>query len=299
MRISILTFLTIALLSLASCSSDEPAVGDGSGLLTFSVTVPEAMATRAAGAGASANDLRVVVFDKGGKLLFVQQEDDIFADSNTAQVTIKLVNGESYIVAFWVDDNYLYEIDPSTGHVAMGYASGNLLANLDSRDAFYAMRRVVVQPNSLSQSITLNRPFAQLNLFASDYDYVSNNLGKELGKTSLKVVGSVYEEMSLATGQVLGEPVDAEFGMNDIPAQSAGDAGAYAWLSMNYLLVDEAGGTLNSIELTTDYGASTTISTSIPLKRNFRTNITGDLLTDLSRWDVAVDGNMQGENIIE
>ena len=101
--------------------------------------------------------------------------------------------------------------------------------------------------------------------------------------------GLFHSTLNFATGAVSGE-TDVIFEENDIPAGEEFPVAGYEYLAMNYLLV-AADKALVEVEFTYTDGSNAKTRTvgSVPVQRNYRTNIYGNLLT--SDVDINVEIN--------
>ena len=98
-------FLLIAVAAfgmlMTACSKDEVAqpVGGEESVVTFTVEAP-VMATRAHGDGLTATDLTVLVYQRGGALLFEKEAEMV---GLKATVELPFVNGMEYDLVFWAE----------------------------------------------------------------------------------------------------------------------------------------------------------------------------------------------------
>ena len=95
--------------------------------------------------------------------------------------------------------------------------------------------------------------------------------------------------MNLKTGDVEGTATEITFDYEAIPASTeAFPVTGYEYLAMNYLLVDKEQ-QLVEVDFSITDGTTTDNRTvgSVPVRRNYRTNIYGKLLT--SKYDVNVE----------
>ncbi|MDE6468288.1 MAG: hypothetical protein K2L28_05245, partial [Muribaculaceae bacterium] len=159
----------------------------------------------------------------------------------------------------------------------------------ESRDAFYAYRSTFRVTGPMSETITLTRPFSQINIGTSDYAAASA-AGLSVENTAVTVKG-VYGKLNLATGAV-DELTDAEFTVAAIPTDGETfpyEPATYKYMAMNYVLVGPEKATVD-VEFTapgTQYAGAT--FTAVPVQRNFRTNIFGALLTSPAEFEVIIN----------
>ena len=286
----------------ASCAKEDisSSIAGGEVEVTFTANLPE-LGTRAESYGnASAVDkVYVKVYDAN---------TDEFLSSLTlnggypvvekkATVNIALVKGMKYNIVFWAQsstcDCYTFK-DNKT--ITINY--NGAIANDDTRDAFYAYVNNFdpVAPAGKDQ-VKLYRPFAQINAATNDLTAVKNS-GVELSTLTSKVTVNAYTTLNLFDGTV-DNLEEVTFEAAVIPAkldtpETLKDG--YDYLSMNYVLVN----TKELVNATlTVYGKRTTGGeafpltvnnyTSVPLQRNYRTNILGSLITKATDFEVTID----------
>ncbi len=284
----------MAMLFATSCKDDfaESFVGDQA-TVEFSISTPE-IGTRAYSDGMTATKLQYAVYDAAGKELTAlrgQGEKMVTLTNGKANVKLDLTTGESYKVIFWA----AAENAPYTVNFTQNIAEANMTVNYtgaksndESRDAFYVCKPITVK-GAQTETIELRRPFAQLNIGTEDYQKAA-----DAGYTPTKsavTVKNIYSTLNLASGEV-SDDVEVTFDYTAIPSAQDGTfpVAGYEYLAMNYLLVG-ADQEVVDIEFgytETDANAAKTRTVgSVPVQRNYRTNIYGKLLT--STVDVNVE----------
>lgn len=310
MRKSIL-FLFAALPSLlltVSCSQDELDSAQGTGrecVVTFNVTSPDGVQTRSFGDGTTAKSLTYKVYDKDGENLTLNGSlggTTVFpGNSLETTVSVTLLRGNSYTIVFWADagDNSPYEVDwnnRTMGLKAGADASTVPVANSENYDAFYKTVDITDVDGSITQVVELKRPFAQLNIGTNDIEEAKTaGLDVKQTKVTVKNLGTT---LNLIDGTVSGdETTETTFAYASIPATSnafpvTAEQGstAYQYLSMCYLLVDADRQTVD-VTLTCKDNSNNEKErtfTQIPVQRNYRTNIYGQLLTGTHNYNVKI-----------
>ena len=285
----------LLLSGLASCSGNEPMVPENGGNVTFSVTLPAEMGTRSYSDGLSATQLHYCVYDEdnGSANIAALNGTATFA-GRKADISLQLASGKSYSIVFWADvpGNSIYTYDISRKEVTVNYG---MAAQDENRDAFTACESTFKVTGPISKSITLRRPFAQINVGTGDVDE-AKAAGVEVKKTGMKVNG-IYNTLNLATGAVSGES-EYELTTADIPgAGESFPVTGYDYLAMNYVLVGADKATVD-VTMTTDCPQNPEMTFSqVPVQRNYRTNIYGDLLTNPAKWEVIIDEHYAGSDI--
>ena len=152
------------------------------------------------------------------------------------------------------------------------------VSNDENRDAFYKFHEFTVT-GAQTEIIELRRPFAQLNIGTGDLK-ASKNAGYE-PKYSFVKVSNVYNTLDLVEGKVSGA-TEVVYSYNAIPTAETFPVEGYDYLAMNYLLVASDKEVVDVEFGYTELDAATAQTRtvgSVPVQRNHRTNIYGQLLT--------------------
>ena len=272
--------MAVAVLLTASCAKEDisSSIGGGEVEVTFTANLQD-LGSRAYGDGSEVNTLRFSVYDavSGEKLTQLCGEKSPISASTPTTVNLVLLKGMKYNITFWADCNKLYNFDGQV--VTVDY--DNVVANDEERDAFYAyVKEFDPADANADTTIELYRPFAQLNAISTDAADALANSGVTISKSTVKA--ELYNSFNLTDGTVsnLAEKTLA-----------AGNILSTELLSMNYLFAPAEGYTPN-VTFTfennkgIDFGASFTY---VPLKRNYRTNIIGSLLTKPTDFTVEIE----------
>lgn len=266
-------------------------------------------------------NLQVGIYRNGNYLPEVQAKvSEEFGRGLTAKVSVVLVKGQKYDIAFWADHvgNPYYTVDFNAGEagaqyplVTVDYAAGE--ANNIYRDAWCAvLEDYHVSDNSVlgqNETITLYRPLAQINVGTRDY-----KLAQKAGVTvtgSSMTVKQAPTKLNMFTGET-SEPVDVVLERSAIPAgtltvyyQDEAKEAEYDYLGMNYILVSNVPGAEKEIvEVVIDFFEDDNtarinddiVVKNVPVRRNYRTNlIADDVLTQAFDFSVVIDPNFDGE----
>lgn len=300
--------ITLAvMLFITACSQNEPQQDEA--LVTFSIGVEDANLTRAYSDGTTANQLIYSIFNEDGSKVIISKvtEDNLTDLLEGHTVTVSLAKGHTYTAVFWAQNNACkaYSISEDM-QVTIDY---NGLNNDETRDAFFAVSEPFTVNNPMSQDVILKRPFAQINVGAYEYDYTyakENKLNVTLSSATIYDVPSV---INLFNGNV-SESVDVEYSLNNIPSgeneklnvdvNNDGEREYYRYLSMSYILADTVGSThtmafnFKDVENDKLVGFSEGLE-NVPAKRNWRTNLVGQILTGPVNFLIVVDPTYDGE----
>ena len=206
--------------------------------------------------------------------------------SLSKNVQLQLASGKKYDVIFWAAADEVSAQSKFNETTQEASLAPTVCSN-EADDAFFAKAEIEVTGN-LQQTVKLYRPYAQLNIGTDDLDATAAS-GYTVTKT--QVTTKAYSSINLASGSVVGDASDVTYTYADLPDTNeefpAGSS--YKYLSMNYVLVPDY---KTVADVTLDYtNGSTPMTrtfTSVPLQRNYRTNIYGSLLTNSVDFNVEI-----------
>ena len=302
-----------------SCSKDEleTASSGNEAQVTFSLGLEGHIATRAISDGKSADKLVYAVFNENGERISTFQKEEI-STSFPATVTLTLAKGQTYKVAFWAQDAdcSAYDVDDNM-NVKVSYE--NATNNDETRDAFFKTTEAFTVTGSTSMDVVLKRPFAQINVGVEQTDWTAAVASGVTIQNSSVIIQNAATKINLVTGAV-SEPTKVTYSLATIPVEdlkvdvngdkNIGDGEIYKWLSMSYILVDDEseteGGqgagkaTLEGLKFTfqPENGNEITLEdglNSVPVQRNWRTNILGKLLTGDITFNISIDEMYEGD----
>ena len=306
-----LSAAALATLFATSCSSDDvPAPVDGD-LTTFQVQLPDQLVTRF-GEGQKATKLYVAIYDQGTKTVrfsnFPGEGNTLNAESldisefskgekPTCTVSVPLVKGKQYDLIFFAQDPTSTAYSFSTADQTMSVSYTDMANFQEPRDAFFGQITEFTSEGK-GGSVTLTRPFAQVNIGTLDYDKYKLAAGVNSQTFGMKVSG-IANTINLLDGTV--EPADADnSATTTLLAPTPDDTylvvntKQYDYLAMGYFLVGSTAttqATLNVDLYVGDTNKSFANYPSVPAQMNFRTNIFGDLLTNSENFQVVIDAD--------
>lgn len=293
-----------ALMLANSCSEDNsvPQADSSLAQVTFKVSADGAL-TRAISDGTTVDELVYRVFDKNGNpigtLPLVKEAAADLSSGHTVALT--LAKGQTYKVAFWAQKagNTAYTVNDNM-QVAVNYSAAN---NDENRDAFFNAVEITVK-DDVAQTVELKRPFAQLNVGSTTADWDAALASGVIVTESKVTVKQAATTLNVLDGKVSGA-ADVNFTYAAKPgeplkvdADGDGTKEDYEYLSMSYILPNDATDgtqkTLASAEFTFKAASGTEIVVknglqNLPLQRNYRTNIVGNILSGTTTFTVVVD----------
>ena len=325
-------FAATGMLFATSCANEDLNVvqSGNKAQVTFTLGAEGGIATRAISDGKTANQLVYAVFNSVGEPLsvfdvnndgeyehqMVETIGDITETPHT--VTITLAKGQTYQVAFWAQNSACGAYGTSDlREITVSYDGFN---NDENRDAFFKTEIFEVKGNE-TRNVTLKRPFAQINVGVTAEDWAAAKAsGVNINESSVTLENAATK-INLLTGAV-SEPTKVEYKLTSIPndpeilkvdVDKDGDFEEYQWLSMCYILpadfsttTDENGvlgtnkTTLESLSFTFSPESGNDFSfndglAGAPVRRNWRTNILGKILTGDIQFNITIDQEFEDD----
>lgn len=293
----------VAVIAGACAKESEQLAGPSS--VTFEVSTPE-IATKAIGDGMTATKLYYQVFDADGNAiegLGVQNKDLV---SGKTTVSFQLIKDQTYNFIFWAQtaEAGYYIIDEAEGlkKITADYAT-HKGANDENRDAFFAVEKGLKITGPVSKTVKLTRPFAQVNIGTNDELKAGTttapaiNLTGATSKVVIKGVPTVFAPLATTPETMLTGTTDVTFISAAVPTEKLVVKGVeYNYLAMNYVFAPAEG---TVCDLTAEFAlvgrAPIPLSSpATPIKRNYRTNILGKLLTSSADFNIEVDPGFEG-----
>lgn len=288
-----LIYLLLAMpLFFTSCSKDEEMVSEESVQVSFSTELPKRIGTRASTTDLNVNKVVCAVFEDGEEIgtlrevITIQEgEDIVFAP--------RLIKGRTYDVVFWAMKDKNYNVNDMT---AITRASETTAAESDF-DAFTESVEVEVT-GSKSETVTLKRPLAQLNLGVTldDWNAVASEETFGMKPTKMIITLTGKDTFNALTGATTGEDKEVTYTL-DVSGEDlvAGDE-TYKSIAMCYVYPDAG---QENIDITyTIYDQDNDVIRedvtiqNIPLENNYRTNVVGGLLTGTITYTITFEKDL-------
>ena len=205
-------------------------------------------------------------------------------DNLSYTFTVSLLVQQTYQIVVWVDKAGSYDVNDELTSVTRN--SGDVTCNSDAYDAFYASVPFV-HGTDMVTAIVAKRPFAQLNLITQDLDPAAQ-------PTEISLTYASPQSFNPLTATVGTEMTSVTYKAHR-PYYSSTE-GTEHTLAMNYVFAAaETQTILPTVKLTALKG-STTVETQIanvPVQQNYRTNITGKLLTTSGTTSVNLTSTLE------
>jgi hypothetical protein len=287
--------------------------------MTLKVNIPEAV-TKAYGDGMFADkNLIIGVFDENGVEKF--RKVYVWSPSKFEDaISIRFMVGKKYQMVFWAQYGEAYG-KPETmrlDQITLDYAR----SNREDLDAFWAHVPVFEVKTDFDMSVTLHRPFAQLNFATTVGDMNESVADPDLAGLHNKAavtVKNVANTLNLFTGETCyidannhseaaGAAViipDTEFPKVKVMQDGKEvevyptiqvEGVTYEIVAMNYILVADSGSKdgKTTVDLKLQVGEFELSVPNAYMKRNWRTNVVGELLTAEGSFKVNIDPIFEG-----
>ena len=298
--------------SAVSCAKENVSVApEGQEVeVSFVADLGGALGSRAIADGTTVDEVAWAVYEDGANAPLENLQGTLKIQDKQATLNVRLATGKTYDIAFfaykaveaktelkgtvdplhysvfWDEKKVCMKLDPQPS------------ANDESFDCFWYVEHNYTVAGPESKTFDLTRPLAQLNLGvnAKDVDD-AKDAGFEVSDTQITVNtytqfnmfdGSLYEQASIpVTFKRADSPINSK---NELNIQN--DNNVYKYLATTYVLVGENKVTSDvSVTIWNKNEADqNTINYSyVPLQRNYRTNIIGNLLTSPSIFTIVID----------
>lgn len=294
------TYLAVAMLGIAAASCQkEMVVEEGQGNVTFTIQTPE-VATKAIADGMNVDIVHYEIYknEEGHKNSLTGTpliKGTVPMTAKGASLTLNLLQGQEYVGLFWaqVDGQSYYDVT-NLREVKVAYPNEEndlTYANDEARAAFCQKK---VFSTGKNVSVVLERPFAQINLGTTIAD-LTDDYTITLEQSSMTVTG-VANTFSVADMTAGTTEADVVFSYATVPyvfnpsETLIANNQTWAYAGMNYVLVPGDAATVDvTYSIKTDVGTVTRNVPVVPVQKNYRTNLLGNLLTQETAIEIVVD----------
>ena len=286
-------------MTLTACQKDEGLVSDVATTSSFTVTIPQSgvqtrAVTDAFGTGTSVNRCILEIYH--GDKLYDRIEKGVSGKTVTFD-NLRLVSSQTYDFVFWADcaegseGNFTDKVY-NTANLKSITEIGPFVGNSDERDAFFAKESFKVT-GSFTKPVTLKRPFGLLVVKTNDLNEIKDEALKPTGySVAFKGLPTTFNAL---TGEVSGSA--------DVTYTAGELAKADGTISMDFLWATESEAALSDFTMTfLNNGTAICTNdafTNIPIRRNYRTNVSGNLLTKKGSISVTIDPNFDANSPID
>ena len=302
-----------------SCQQELLDTPAGETTVTYSVELPGAV-TKAIGNGTNVDELvyELWIVGEDGEITpestRLYQKTLVNKQENKWIVTLNLVQDQTYKVLFWA------QVEKPEGHE--NYNTNNLTAvtyaanitkdystNQEDYAAFYASKVISTFTTPKRETVTLKRPFAQLNIGTENTLQSEDGYTIDMNNSYVQVRG-IPTTFNVATSVTSDPTATITFNEFTVPSETLTvDQKPYEYVAMNYVFASK-----NGIAATVEYNIYATLKPTangssnvdvtvnntidfVPLKENYRTNIVGNLLSSSTQYDIVVDADFNDEDL--
>lgn len=305
------TLAATAMSVLAIACAKEPVADNGQQAgVSFEIENPVVISK--AGEGTTATQLYYQVFTADGQLIAGLPAQSKPLSSLKTTVTFQLVKDQTYKFIFWAQT-------PTAGYYSFAGTDDakdirtvtanyeGKAANDENFDAFFATESFKVT-GPVTKTVTLKRPFAQINIGTKDQLKAGSATAPAIdftgAKSSVTVTGvpTVFSPLAATPETMLTVPATVTFASAAIPTGPLKvNETDYNYLAMNYVFAPAEGTVcdLTAEIVLTGREPIQLSSPTTPIKRNWRTNILGSLLTSSVDFNVVVDPSFGGNEDID
>ena len=288
-----------AMVLAGSCQKENLESTQASQTVTYTVQVPDAIATKAIGNDhAGVTKLIYEVYREAdlsdpSKSPIYEGTETVNADG-TATFALEFVKNQNFTVLFWAQnpDVDVYE----TSDLRKVTLRTALTANNESMQVFAGSDKVVNCMSAVQGNVELVRPIAQINIGTSEESLTIGNTSSSTAitfdKSDFKVKGlsTVY---NVATKEVGADKSEFTYSETQVPTTTEFEVNnvTYKYVAMNYVgFASEAGANVDVVfNINTSEGNVTHEVSNVPVKPNYRTNIVGNLITASADYNVSID----------
>lgn len=296
--------------ALTACQKEEaPFAPDGANTQTITISIPQGMQSRAVGTYANAADYGKAV-EINRCILQVYREGVAYGNpmvvgvqtsenKKTATFNLRLVAQQKYDFVFWADcatetnNGTFSDLHYNTSDLTNITVIGDYVGNNDEFDAFFFCKTDYTVTESFAEtSWVLRRPFGQLNVKTNDMAAIYDNT---LKPTKVKVaLTALPTSFNAKTGTVGEQTANVEYEAKVINQANGELTVDYIWAP-----VEEAALVNFSMEF---YNNETLICKNedfknIPVRRNYKTNVSGNLLTKKGTINVTINPDFEQPDI--
>ena len=256
----------------------------------------------------------MVTDESSTELYGTLEYEGVGTDGTATFEDVTLLTGYDYKLVFWADnvsttDNA--DLTKDNHYVTTGFpkvtyntADGHqyqYMSSDDTRDAFYGVFDLNDFSGEVQDSYILTRPFGQLNIFTTDYDDIKMEALKP-AKVQMAFT-SIPTSLNLLTGETTSGSVTGA--VSDIQTITDPVVSGAKQLSFDYVFAPEDQQLIINDIVMSFYdanGSQLAINAyafpGLPVRANYRTNVSGALLTKSSNLKISIDEDFESPDIM-
>ena len=287
---TVFAVVSAVFLAAACDKSETPVAESGERTVSYTVSFPQTKATL--GNGEAVNYVWYALYNEQGRLLMEYAPQPVNADGK-AECKVTMMFDQNYKVVF-VGQHYevagelktpAFAIDAAKAEVQMPLAAK---ANSDNYDLFTYVDQVSNYQGGNGKDVSLTRILAQVNFFCTADDWTNAAALSMTPTASSMQLASVPSRYNVLTGIASTQTVTVEYAKNALTPDANLLGTAFCLAGENLTA------TLNLFkgdELTT----TRTVS-NVPAQLNYRTNITGQIMTGSMNYTISINPTGTDQN---
>ena len=268
--------------------------------------------------------LEVYLIDGDNAALYGSREMVKVENPKASFEDLNLITGQKYRFVLWADyvDNpdteeglaqdKFYDTGGTSGLQNVTMIVEDYAGNDDRRDAFFYRSSDPVTINGPEDfTLQLKRPFGQLNIITTDYGLIPDEPSSLRPAKVQLTYKNIPTGINLLTGELLN--TDESVASKDVTGNAVNIAGLAVegnddakQLSFDYIfapatdqhLIGELTMSFLQGDGTTSTGITAYTFKSLPVQRNYRTNVSGALLTDRAGLSIEVKPDFDGTETV-
>ena len=274
----------------------------------ISVQIPVESATRTVSQAEKTDIVYYEIWDESfQKRLFPYSGSEVnHAEvlGGNASITLDLVKDQTFNLIFWAQNKGCGAYSwTDLKNIKVDYSKFTA-DQKDVYDAFYAVMTNMVA-DGRPKTVYLFRPFAQINFCASS---LQTSIGDIVLSGNSVTVSEVAGTFNTVSGMGMDPVSDVTFTTAaDLVEDKTIEVGTktYDWVAMNYLLVSSANAARPAAEVTVTADFMTNFGTVhhnilyVPVERNHRTNIVGDIFRAGTDLKIIVNPAFDKDKLVE
>lgn len=281
--------LTAGLLLAGSCQKDSSRAEEPETVqMAFRVEIPSEAVTRAVSQAENVDIVYYEVWNEAfDERLFPYEgsaDNSASVSGCVAEIMIDLVKDQKFNLIFWAQNSLCKGEGKAYTWTDLKKINVDYSKftedQKDVYDAFYAVLPDV-EGDGNSKTVYLYRPFAQVNFCASQMTTSMGDIVLSGNSVKISQVATVFDTVNgvgiLPSSGSDGTGVTFTSGAGLVEDEKIEVSGIiYDWVSMNYLLVSQP--TIEVMaDFHTNFGTVNRKVLNVPVQKNYRTNIIGDL----------------------
>ena len=261
------------------------------------VQIPEVVATKSVSLGQNVDIVYYEVWTSDFSQCLMSDSQSI--NGGVVELNIDLVQELTYNLIFWAQQQNANGPYSWTNLKKINVDYSKFTENnKDCYDAFFDVEEIVADGND--KVVTLTRPFAQLNFGTNTMTASFGDFTIDSNEVTVSKYAKAFDTVNNKAVDIVESPMTFVASTGGLVQQETADkkdlvvdAASYFWVSMNYLLVpaDENATVDVDVTFNTNIGPVTHNVPNVPLKKNYRTNIVGDLFINSSSLEVVISPN--------